>query len=102
MFKGPGKIVRDNKSSSYPVFELTGVNCISIPTSYLKQAALDNCEDIYSGLPYLSQESMVLSQLLILSWAFSHSLTKLQNCSFCESLIRSFEVPKCEKTTTTK
>ena len=29
MFKGPGKIVRDNKSSSYPVFELTGVNCNS-------------------------------------------------------------------------
>ena len=28
MFKGPGKIVWDNKSSSYPVFELTGVNCI--------------------------------------------------------------------------
>ena len=28
MFKGPGKIVRDNKSSSYPVFELTGVNCV--------------------------------------------------------------------------
>ena len=28
MFKGPGKIVRDNKSSSDPVFELTGVNCI--------------------------------------------------------------------------
>ena len=28
MFKGLGKIVRDNKSSSYPVFELTGVNCI--------------------------------------------------------------------------
>ena len=27
MFKGPGKIVRENKSSSYPVFELTGVNC---------------------------------------------------------------------------
>ena len=27
MFKGPGKIVRDNKSWSYPVFELTGVNC---------------------------------------------------------------------------
>ena len=30
MFKGPGKIVRDNKSSSYPVFELTGVNCMMI------------------------------------------------------------------------
>ena len=29
MLKGPGKIVRDKKSSSYPVFELTGVNCIS-------------------------------------------------------------------------
>ena len=29
MFKGPGKIVRDNKGSSYPVFELTGVNCKS-------------------------------------------------------------------------
>ena len=28
MFKGPRKIVRDNKSSSYPVLELTGVNCI--------------------------------------------------------------------------
>ena len=27
MFKGPGKIVQDNKSSSYRVFELTGVNC---------------------------------------------------------------------------
>ena len=29
MFKGPGKIVWDNKSLSYPVFDLTGVNCIS-------------------------------------------------------------------------
>ena len=28
MFKGPGKIVRNNKSSSYPTFELTGVNCM--------------------------------------------------------------------------
>ena len=27
MYKGPRKIVRDDKSSSYPVFELTGVNC---------------------------------------------------------------------------
>ena len=25
--QGTGEIVRDNKSSSYPVFELTGVNC---------------------------------------------------------------------------
>ena len=39
MFKGPGKIVQDNKSSSYPVFELTGVNCIWVetPKSQLKQ-----------------------------------------------------------------
>ena len=30
MFKGLGKIVWYNKSSSYPVFELTGVNCIAL------------------------------------------------------------------------
>ena len=30
MFKGPGKVVRDNKGSSYPVFELTGVNCSKV------------------------------------------------------------------------
>ena len=35
MFKGPGKIVPDNKSSSYPVFELTGVNCMSNIQGYL-------------------------------------------------------------------
>ena len=28
MFKGPQETVRDNKSWSYPVFELPGVNCI--------------------------------------------------------------------------
>ena len=28
MFKGPHETVRDNKSSSYPVFELLGVNRI--------------------------------------------------------------------------
>ena len=27
MFKGPQEIVRDNKSSSYPVLELPDVNC---------------------------------------------------------------------------
>ena len=35
MFKGSGKIVRDNKSSSYPVFELTGVNCNFIVYKFL-------------------------------------------------------------------
>ena len=34
-----------------------------LPTSYLKQVALDSWDNIYFGLPYLSQESMVLSQL---------------------------------------
>ena len=42
------------------------------------------------------------AHLLILSSGFSYSLTKLQNYSLCESLINSFEVPKSEKTTTTK
>ena len=28
MFKGPQETVRGNKSSSYPVFELPGVNCM--------------------------------------------------------------------------
>ena len=27
MFKGPHETVRNNKSSTYPVFELPGVNC---------------------------------------------------------------------------
>ena len=30
MFKGPQETVRDNKSSSYPVFVLPGVNCKSL------------------------------------------------------------------------
>ena len=30
MFKGPQETVRDNKSSSYLVFELPGVNCNDI------------------------------------------------------------------------
>ena len=48
-----------------------------VPTSYLKQTALDSWDDIYFGLTYLSQESMLLSQLFILPWAFSYSLRKL-------------------------
>ena len=60
--------------------------------------ALDSLGTIYFGIPYLSQESMVLTQL-ILYWAFSYSLTKLQNYSLCESLIKSCETPKSGKTT---
>ena len=37
---------------------------------------------------------VALSQLLILSWAFSCSLARLQNHSYCESLINSFGVPE--------
>ena len=70
------------------------------PTLCLKQAALDSWDYIYFGLPYLSQESIVFFQLLVLSWVFSYSLTKLQNYNLCESLINSFEKPKIEKTTT--
>ena len=33
------------------------------PTSYSKQVALDSLDNIFFGLPYHSQESMVLSQL---------------------------------------
>ena len=46
MFKGPGKIVRDNESSSYPVFELTGVNCILI-------ANMNNGSDSYKACHFL-------------------------------------------------
>ena len=69
-------------------------------TSHLKQAALDSWDNTYFGLPYLSQESMVLSQLLLLSWNFSYSFTKSKIYSLCESLTNSFEVPKSGKTAT--
>ena len=46
MFKGPGKIVRDNKSSSYPVFELTGVNC-TINDNYLSLIKLFTINNKY-------------------------------------------------------
>ena len=75
----------------------------NLPTS--KQAALDIRDNIYFVLPYLSQRSVVLSQLpLAYLYYLELSLTvftKLQNYSLCESLINSFEVPS-EKTTTTK
>ena len=42
-------------------------------------------------------QPMALSQLFILSWAFSYSPTKLQNYSLCESLINYFEVKNNNK-----
>ena len=68
------------------------------PTSNLKQAAMDTWDNIYFGLLYLFQESMVFSQTV----SFSINFTKLRNYSLCESLINSFEVRKSEKSTTTK
>ena len=65
-----------------------------------KTGGLGGWDNIYFGLPYLSQESMALSQSLILSWAFSDSLTRLQNYSLCESQLKSFKVPKSENATT--
>ena len=50
------------------------------PNSYLNQAALNSLDNIYFGLPYLSQEPMVLSQLqLPYSYYLELSLTILQN-----------------------
>ena len=48
----------------------------NFPTAYLKQTSLGSWDNIYFGLPYLSQESMVVSQIRTLSWAFSYSLKK--------------------------
>ena len=50
MFKGPGKVIRDNKSSSYPVFELTGVNCIQMAASNIYYKGIARSPgDIYSS-----------------------------------------------------
>ena len=56
---------------------------ISRFSNFLKQVALDSWDNIYFGLPYLSQESMVLSQLqlayIILSFLLqSYKITELQ------------------------
>ena len=51
------------------------------PTSYLKQTALDSWDNIYFGLPYLSQASMVLSQLqFAYLYYLELSFAILQNC----------------------
>ena len=50
------------------------------PTSYSKQVALDSLDNIFFGLPYHSQESMVLSQLqLDYLYYLELSLAVLQN-----------------------
>ena len=53
---------------------------ITISTSYLNQLALDRWDNMNFGLPYLSQESMVLSQLqLSYLYYLQPSLTVSQN-----------------------
>ena len=48
-------------------------------TSCLKEVALVSLDNICFGFPYFSQESVVPFQLPVLSGAFPHSLTKLQD-----------------------
>ena len=71
------------------------------PTSYLKQTALDSWDNIYFGLPYLSQESMVLSQLqLAYLYYLELSLTVLQNyriVAFANLWLTSLKYQKVEK-----
>ena len=63
--------------------------------------ALGSWDNIYFGLSYsfprVNGSFSTAARLLILSWAFSYSLAKLQNYSLFESLINSFEVTKSEK-----
>ena len=62
---------------------------------------MDSWNNIYFGLPYLSQESMVFfstaAHLLILSWAFSYSPTKLQNYSLMNIWFRPLKHQKVAK-----
>ena len=76
------------------------------PTSYLKQTALDSWYNFYFGLPYLSQESMNLSQLLLVYlYCLELSLTVLQNygiAAFVNLWLSPLKHQKNEKATTTK
>ena len=63
---------------------------------------LNSWDNIYFGLPYLSQESIVLSQLqlvslLILSWAFSYSLTNYRITAFVNLWLTPLKYQKVEK-----
>ena len=63
---------------------------------------LNSWDNIYFGLPYLSQESIVLSQLqlvslLILSWAFSYNLTNYRITAFVNLWLTPLKYQKVEK-----
>ena len=67
--------------------------------SYLNETALDSLDKLWSSssFPGVDGSFSTAAHLLILSWAFSYSLTELQNYSLWESLIKSFEAPKSQK-----
>ena len=66
MFKGPEKIVRDNKSSSYPVFELTGVNCRYKHTNYLSSPDENNIlHNIHKDLVIVPKDKATANVILI-------------------------------------
>ena len=71
------------------------------PTTCLKQAALDSYDNAYFGLPYLSQESMVLSHLQLANLYYLElSLTALQNyriTAFVNHLLTPLKYQKVEK-----
>ena len=71
MFKGPGKIVRDNKNSSYPVLELTGVNCMfSLPTTiYLFEFSNNNSRIKYEICSKLTIEATDVVLVSIVNFA---------------------------------
>ena len=68
----------------------------------LKQVALDRWDNIYFGDSFsrVNGSFSTAARLLVLSWAFSYSLTKLQNYSLCESL--KYQKLKKKTTVTTK
>ena len=71
-----------------------------LPTSYLKQGTLDSWDNIYFSLPYLSQESVVLSQpQLAYLYYLETSLTILQNCRITALVNLRLTPLECQKVT---
>ena len=66
MFKGPQETVRDNKSSSYPVFKLPEVNCIIFLCKYV----------LHSYLRYTDRLLNVFTLLLAVILSELHKKTK--------------------------
>ena len=67
MFEGSQETVQDNKSSSYPVFELPGVNCIKIE-AYLQNRMSRDCHIIF-----------LFQKLRTSSWQLNHSENSIKH-----------------------